>query len=270
MRKNLFAAATLTMMIVMFGCAAHDETLRLAVHSALREDTDAVSKLAREQAQLIASNASPSDVYGKVLQADPVMKKIREACTDPAKGGKELASSCVFYKELSSKFRAAMMLSAGKYYLKKDDRKESEKILRELVDTYSENAYQAETRQARTLLDAMAQWDSLTSGMKAYIIGDYGEALRLLKIREDAESLYYVGQIYYFGSGVPRDSKEASDWYRKSADKGFAPAEYRVGLLYYYGEGVEEDASEAKKWLKKAYEQEYAPAREALRVFKIK
>jgi hypothetical protein len=241
----------------MTGCAANDE----ALHSALNKDAQAVSNLAREQVDMITAKASPLEVFGKVVQADPFLNEIRKICIKPENGGKDLSNSCTFYKELSFKFTLYMMINAGKYYLKNGNKEKSEQILHEIVSRYNDDAFKAEIIQANFLLEKIKRWENLSPGMKAYILGDYKTALNELKSKDDPESLYYVGQIYYFGYGVPRDIRQASEWYGKAAEKEYPPAEYQLGILYLNGEGIEQDETEATKWLQKAADHDYEPAK---------
>jgi hypothetical protein len=252
--ETVFFIITLS---IMSGCVANDE----ALHSALNNDTQAVSNLAREQAKMIASKASPSDVFDKVLQADPFLNEIRKICIKPEKGGNYPSNSCTFYKDLSFKFTLYMMMNAGKYYLKNGNKEKAEQILNEIVSRYNDEAFKAEVIQANFLLKKLKSWENLSSGMKAYILGDYNTALNVLKSKDDPESLYCVGDIYYFGYGVPRDIKQASEWYSKAAEKDYAPAEYQLGMLYLNGEGVEQDETEAKKLFQKAADQDYEQAK---------
>src|SRR5579859_1753602 len=52
---------------------------------------------------------------------------------------------------------------------------------------------------------------------------DTHEAWLLLAEQGDARAQDKVGQLYEFGTGRPRDDRQAVLWYRKSADQGFAP-----------------------------------------------
>jgi len=45
-----------------------------------------------------------------------------------------------------------------------------------------------------------------------------------------------------------RDPKEAMNWYRKAADKGYAPAQVGIGDLYAKGDGVRQDHYRAQEW----------------------
>lgn len=59
---------------------------------------------------------------------------------------------------------------------------------------------------------------------------------------------------------MQQDYAEAIRWYRKAVDQGYAPAEYNLGNMYYYGRGVPQDPAEAARWYRKAADQgdEYA------------
>lgn len=81
----------------------------------------------------------------------------------------------------------------------------------------------------------------------------------------DAASQYLVAIEYQKGDLVPRDFVQAADWYRKSAEQGYAPAQYSLGLLFQQKEsGIMKDDAEAAAWLRKAADQGNAPAQAAL------
>ena len=56
-----------------------------------------------------------------------------------------------------------------------------------------------------------------------------------------------LGEMYYFGKGVPRDYSEAARWWRKAAEQGLAEAQFNLGGMYRQGEGVPKDHQEAVK-----------------------
>ena len=70
----------------------------------------------------------------------------------------------------------------------------------------------------------------------------------------DAEAQCYVGSVYYFGTGIPQDYREARKWYLLAAEQGNAKAQYNLGLMYSKGEGVPKDYSESYRWYTKAAE----------------
>jgi hypothetical protein len=108
------------------------------------------------------------------------------------------------------------------------------------------------------------------AGNAAYLEGNYAKALKEYMDDHNPASLYHVGYMYAHGEGVQLDPVEAANWYRKSAEKGYAPALYRMGEIYENGFGVEQDTKEAQKWYKKAADKGFAPAKEALKRYKIK
>jgi hypothetical protein len=61
-----------------------------------------------------------------------------------------------------------------------------------------------------------------------------------------------MGFIYANGKGVPVDGKQALRWYRAAADKGVVAAEYSIGMMYLRGIAVAQDLTEAKQWLRRA------------------
>jgi len=95
--------------------------------------------------------------------------------------------------------------------------------------------------------------------------GDYSEALRLVRPLAEhgnAEAQYQLGQMYFFGEGVPEDLEEGFRWVRKAAEQGHAEAQFQLGQMYYFGEGVPEDLQEGLAWVRKAAKQGHAGARE--------
>ena len=56
---------------------------------------------------------------------------------------------------------------------------------------------------------------------------------RLGAERGDAESQLYLGVMYLFGKGVPKDDGQAIIWWRKAAEQGLAEAQVQLGIMYY-------------------------------------
>jgi uncharacterized protein len=80
----------------------------------------------------------------------------------------------------------------------------------------------------------------------------------MVSARGRARSLgaaYGIGLMYDTGKGVSQDFGEAINWYRKAAEKGFAPAESNLGLMYETGKGVAQDYAQAADWYRRAAEQ---------------
>jgi len=104
---------------------------------------------------------------------------------------------------------------------------------------------------------------SLEDAKAAYDRRDYVAALRLLGPlagQGDASAQSYLGHMYEFGIGVPRDCAEALKWYRLAADQGDANAQNSLGVKHLSGEGVPQDYAEALKWLRLAADQGQASA----------
>jgi len=59
---------------------------------------------------------------------------------------------------------------------------------------------------------------------------------------------------------TPEDDKQGCDFFRKAAEKGYAPSQYRLGLCYGTGRGVQEDLAVANQWYLKAAEQDFVHA----------
>ena len=67
---------------------------------------------------------------------------------------------------------------------------------------------------------------------------------------------YSIGVIFYNGMlKTPRDYTKALEWFKKSAEQGFAVAQLSVGECYMLGQGTSKDYNQAKKWLRKAAKQ---------------
>ena len=91
------------------------------------------------------------------------------------------------------------------------------------------------------------------NGNKAYQSHDYAEAMRWFRMaagQGDAVAEDDVGELYFFGHGVPIDYAQAMVWYRRSAAQGNATAQDGIGALYARGQGVKVDYGEALKWFR--------------------
>ncbi len=136
-----------------------------------------------------------------------------------------------------------------------------------------------------TAVSAVADYNS---GLKAYRMKDYAQALKEFKADGGKDSSYNLGVMYFKGEGVKADHLQgiewfkkaaeqghanacfilgttydkgvdvlqdrvvAAKWYRKAAERGHAQAQFNLGLMYTNGEGVEKDRKEAVVWLKKS------------------
>jgi len=79
-----------------------------------------------------------------------------------------------------------------------------------------------------------------------------------------------MGDLYYYGDGVPQDHTVALHWFRLAAEQDFADAQHNLGEMYFNGEGVGRDTVEAYKWLTLAAEVEWSPVGKAAGEFRKK
>jgi TPR repeat protein len=101
--------------------------------------------------------------------------------------------------------------------------------------------------------DALAAWRR----------GEYATAYRLwgpIADKGDPDAQFYLAFMNEYGQGVPRNSVEATKWYRKAADQQHAVAQFSLGMMYANGEGVPHSDSEAAQWYRLAADQGLAGA----------
>ena len=79
-----------------------------------------------------------------------------------------------------------------------------------------------------------------------------------LATRGHPRAMYEFGTMYMKeGMWVVQSDKAGFDWWLKSANLGYAPAQFSIGASYIGGIGVNRDLGEAKKWLEKAINSTY-------------
>jgi len=76
----------------------------------------------------------------------------------------------------------------------------------------------------------------------------------------NASAQYNLGVLYSNGGKIPRDYRQAMEWYMKAIEQGHATAQCNVGSMYYYGKGVPQDYQGAMEWFLKAADQGQADA----------
>ena len=59
------------------------------------------------------------------------------------------------------------------------------------------------------------------------------------------------------GYWIVQSDEDASNWWLKSAEMGYAPCQFNIGAAYLIGSGIEKDLSKAKYWLQKAIDSTY-------------
>lgn len=76
----------------------------------------------------------------------------------------------------------------------------------------------------------------------------------------DASAQLFLGNMYWLGNGVPKDSTKAAKWFQKAAEQNDAVAQYFLGKMYFSGDGVPKDSTKAVQWILRAAEQGNADA----------
>jgi TPR repeat protein len=59
------------------------------------------------------------------------------------------------------------------------------------------------------------------------------------------------------GYWIVQSDEDASEWWLKSAEMGYAPCQFSIGAAYLIGSGVDKDLSQAKRWLQLAIDSTY-------------
>lgn len=65
----------------------------------------------------------------------------------------------------------------------------------------------------------------------------------------------HLGNLYYYGEGVPQDYSKALLWYQRAAEQGYDRAQYNLANMYNFGKGVSKNYEEAVKWYRRSAEQ---------------
>lgn len=73
-----------------------------------------------------------------------------------------------------------------------------------------------------------------------------------------------IGSLYEDGLVLPRDYRQAVDWYRRAADQGYPGAQTNLGLMYARGRGVSSSRRTAIEWFQRAAKQGDVVARRNL------
>ena len=92
---------------------------------------------------------------------------------------------------------------------------------------------------------------------------DHAEALKWFRRAADkgfAPAQYNLGLAFELGHGVAADEREAFKHYLMAAEQGFGAAQFNVGNMYAAGRGVGQDLFEANLWFKQAAEKGIAEA----------
>jgi hypothetical protein len=84
--------------------------------------------------------------------------------------------------------------------------------------------------------------------------------LRPLAMDGHVEAQYILGQMYYFGRGLPQRFDQAVEWFTRAAKQGSAAAQHDLGVMYLQGQGVPKNLVQSYRWFDRAAKQSYADA----------
>ena len=113
--------------------------------------------------------------------------------------------------------------------------------------------------------------DDLTEGIAAYKRKNFRQALTLLEPLArggSSQAQLRLGQMYYYGQGVPENDAAAFDWFSRAAAQGNAEAQAQLAGMYLYGLGPAKDAPDpdlrAAQWYFAAARQGHPEAQYSL------
>ena len=119
------------------------------------------------------------------------------------------------------------------------------------------------SEQAKSAPLPMSVIGTIQDAVAADQRGDYATEFRIfhsLAAQGDSYAQFRLGEMYFAGTGVPQDDKEAARWYHLAAEQGYAKAQFELGRAHELGSGVPPDSKEAAKWYRLAAEQGDAEA----------
>ena len=79
-------------------------------------------------------------------------------------------------------------------------------------------------------------------------------------LKGEAEAQYYLGLCYASGNGIKADDAAAREWFAKSADAGFAPAQVMLCTMMVEGKGGPQDTVLGLSYCENAAKQDYPEA----------
>ena len=100
--------------------------------------------------------------------------------------------------------------------------------------------------------DRMSAWEYEIEHGAEYLDTPRLESLRARAKAGDVVAMTTLGLVMENGKHVKMDVKEAAGWYRRAADRDFAPAQTYLGELVAVGKGVPKDFTLAERLLRAA------------------
>ncbi len=131
------------------------------------------------------------------------------------------------------------------------------KDIQKAMEWLRKSAEQGNDLGQRNLNNLLAT-NAYSEAVKYYGQKEYSKALPLFKQtaeQNNADAQSYLGVMYQYGYGVPKDDQKAVEWYRKAAEQGNAYSQNNLGKMYRDGYGVPKDDQKAVEWYRKAAEQ---------------
>jgi len=111
---------------------------------------------------------------------------------------------------------------------------------------------------AETMVERVER-ETAESMLRLYAFDGYPDnfpeiAKRLQKEAQagDAQAQSRLGELYFFGFGVPRDTVERAKWHRRGAIGGNRLSQHFLAQIYLEGDGLEHDYRLALEWYGRA------------------
>lgn len=104
-------------------------------------------------------------------------------------------------------------------------------------------------------------WGGLQEGIDAYLRNEFtlaSDEFRPLAEGGDAKAQFLIGMLNCCTKDKKADHGVAAEWFRKSAEQGYAPAQVQLGVGYLVaprGSGIRKDSKKAVELFQKAAEQ---------------
>ena len=103
------------------------------------------------------------------------------------------------------------------------------------------------------LTTATVYADDLQGGYNPFDRKNYKDIFGMLKPlaeQGNATAQYRLGQLYFLGRGVSKDTQEAVKWFRRAVGQGVPEAQLSLGVSYFAGVDMPKDITQAYKWFR--------------------
>ncbi len=79
-----------------------------------------------------------------------------------------------------------------------------------------------------------------------------------------------LGDLYYYGDGIPQDFGQAFHWFSLAAEQDYDDAQHNLGEMYFNGESVPKDYVQSYMWLTLAARDDWSLVGKAATEFRKK